>query len=185
MKNKINGKRIILRKFRLSDSKELLKHVNDFELTQFLIQVEPPMSEKKEKQFIKDSWKKMKNGRAFTFAIEFKKTKKLIGCIALSGIDKEHKYAEIGIWVAKNFWGKGIGAEATKLLINFGFNELGLHRIEYRHLAENKRSANLIKKLGGKREGKKRETILKRGKWHDEVFYGILKEEWNNCLRNK
>ncbi|MEK7160688.1 MAG: GNAT family protein, partial [Patescibacteria group bacterium] len=72
----------------------------------------------------------------------------------------------------------GYGTEAAKLMLDFGFNQLNLHRIDSSALDFNKRSINMHLKLGFKKEGCRRQKIFKNGLYHDEVLFGLLREEW-------
>lgn len=76
--------------------------------------------------------------------------------------------------------GKGIGADATRLVVNYGFNRLNAHRI---WLGVNEANIGAIKcyeNVGFKHEGVKRKELYCFGEWYDAVQMGILKEEWTS-----
>ena len=85
----------------------------------------------------------------------------------------------IGIGEKQNR-GLGIGTEAFNLTMEFGFEELNLHRIQLTVLSYNTPAIKLYEKLGFKREGVYREFIHRDNKRYDMYLYGILRTEWEN-----
>jgi RimJ/RimL family protein N-acetyltransferase len=90
--------------------------------------------------------------------------------------DNRARYA-IGIF-NKNYWNKGIGTEVTKLVLRFGFEELGLHRIDLRVLEYNTRAIRCYEKCGFIVEGREREGALIEGKFETDVMMSILEDEY-------
>lgn len=82
----------------------------------------------------------------------------------------------------KNLWGHGYGNEATKLILEYGFKHLKLHRIQLMVLDFNKRAQHLYKKLGFVVEGIQREARLVNGEWHDVILMGILEKEFERLI---
>jgi RimJ/RimL family protein N-acetyltransferase len=81
--------------------------------------------------------------------------------------------------------GKGIGEEATRLVVDYGFLRLNAHRI---WLGVNEANVGAIKcyeKVGFKREGAKRKELFCYGQWYDAVQMGILREEWTSISTAK
>ena len=68
--------------------------------------------------------------------------------------------------------------EAISAILNYGFTELGLHRIEANPLAGNRASRNLLLKLGFTYEGNLRQRIFFRDHFEDQNYFGLLKDEW-------
>lgn len=108
------------------------------------------------------------------FAIEFEG--KLVG---FGGVhlqeDIYRKSGEIGYWLGEDFWGKGIGTEAVKLLVKYGFEELELIRIFAGVFEHNLGSMRILEKVGFEKEGISRKAVIKNGKILDEHRYAILK----------
>lgn len=73
---------------------------------------------------------------------------------------------------------RGLGTEATRLVLRFGFDELGLHRIQLTVNGFNERGLATYRKVGFVEEGRSREAIFRSGTWHDQVHMGILAREW-------
>ncbi|MEV7685745.1 GNAT family protein [Streptomyces bungoensis] len=74
--------------------------------------------------------------------------------------------------------GRGVGTEATRLIVAHGFGELGLHRIELSAYAHNHRALRVYEKAGFVVEGVRREVRRRDGAWTDEVIMAILDREW-------
>ncbi len=85
---------------------------------------------------------------------------------------------DIGCELAPACWGEGYASEALAAILELGFEELGLHRIETHTVAENVRAIRLAARLGFAREGTHREVLRVRGRWHDLAWFGLLKPEW-------
>jgi len=121
------------------------------------------------------------------FGIVKKNDKKLIGYTFLTGISKRHKIAkEFGIVIGdKEEWGKGYGTEATKLMLEYGFTVLKLHRIQLLVLDFNKRALIMYRKLGFVREGIQREARIVNDKWHDIIMMSMLEKEFQRKLDKK
>ncbi|MDW4909869.1 GNAT family protein [Streptomyces sp. ADMS] len=74
--------------------------------------------------------------------------------------------------------GRGLGTEATRLIVAYGFEQLGLHRIESQAYAHNHRALRVYEKVGFVVEGVRREVQLRHGEWADEVLMAVLDHEW-------
>lgn len=98
-----------------------------------------------------------------------------VGNITLQKIDAANKSAEYAIILGdKEYWGRGIAAEASKLLIEFGFKDLGLHRIWCGTSVANIPMQKLAERSGFTKEGVRREAMLKNGEFVDVIEYGVL-----------
>ena len=86
--------------------------------------------------------------------------------------------AELGYELNPAYWHQGYASEAARAMGNFGFTELGLHRIWASCLAKNVGSARLLDKLGMRREGQLRQKHWFKGRWWDTLLYGLLEDEW-------
>ena len=83
----------------------------------------------------------------------------------------------IGIF-NRDYWNRGIGTEATRLVLRFGFEDLGLHRIELRVVDYNVRAIKSYEKAGFVKEGVERETVFLDGQWHSDLRMAILEQEY-------
>ncbi|MED1797459.1 GNAT family N-acetyltransferase [Brevibacillus porteri] len=106
-------------------------------------------------------------------------TNRPIGITSLIQIDLKNRNAECIIDIGeKEFWGKGYAREALKLLLDYAFLEMNLHRVSLRVFSFNEKAIKLYDKLGFKQEGISRQFLFREGKWHDLVHMGILQQEY-------
>ena len=105
---------------------------------------------------------------------------KLIGTIDFVSINSTHKFAEIGYVLSEAYWNNGITTEAAKKLIDFGFNELGLVRIQARCFEENIGSQKVMEKSGMLFEGILRKSMFVKGNHQNVKMYAITDEDYAN-----
>ena len=103
---------------------------------------------------------------------------KVIGRIGFHHIDVNNKSAAIGYWLAKDAEGKGIITNACSKIIEYGFNDLGLNRIEIKAATHNPKSQAIPQKLHFTQEGILRQAEFVNGSYFDIVVYGLVKEDW-------
>jgi ribosomal-protein-alanine N-acetyltransferase len=116
-------------------------------------------------------------GTSATFAVVENDSGMLVGAVSLI-IKREHRRAELGYWIARDSWNSGYATEASRRIIDFGFRELHLHRIEARHFARNPASGRVMAKLGMQQEGVERDWAIKWNRFESLVVYSILESEW-------
>lgn len=104
----------------------------------------------------------------------------LMGLIELREKENGGGVAEIGIWIAPKYHGKGYGTEASKLLVDHAFNELRYHKVYARAFESNKASQSVWEKLGFEKEAELREQAYRKGSYEDTYIYGVLEHEWSN-----
>ncbi|KWX77508.1 GCN5 family acetyltransferase [Paenibacillus riograndensis] len=112
----------------------------------------------------------------FEFAVVLKETGQLIGGCGIH--ISEPGQGEIGYCFNPLFWRQGYTSEAAASLLDFGFQELNLHRIYATCRPENVGSAKVMQKLGMVYEGHLREHMWHKGRWHDSYQYSVLKPEY-------
>jgi len=105
---------------------------------------------------------------------------RLVGAVALH-LDLAHRRGELGYWVGVPFWNQGFATEAARALVDFSFHELGLNRIQARHMTRNPGSGRVMQKVGMRPEGIHRQHIVAHGKTEDIAMYAILREEWQGA----
>lgn len=116
-----------------------------------------------------------------SYIIHTKDSEKAIGITSLINIDQKNRNAECIIDIGeKDYWGKGYGKEALKLLLDYAFLEMNLHRVSLRVFSFNEKAISLYSKIGFKREGISRQSLFRNGQWHDIIHMGILQHEYVN-----
>ena len=121
----------------------------------------------------------IKSRENLVLAICDAKTDRHIGNVALENINALERNAEFAIILGdKDFWGKGVGSEAARLIIAHGFNQLNLHRIYCGTSEDNTAMQKMALSLGFKEEGRARDAIHKNGSFKNVILYGLLDNEW-------
>src|SRR3989344_3663971 len=114
-----------------------------------------------------------------TLAIIDKATNKHIGNVSLQDIDFINRCAEYAIIIGdKGSWGKGVGKDASRLIIDHGFRALNLHRIYCGTSDDNLGMQKLADYLGFVKEGVARQSMFKNGAYRNSILYGLLADEW-------
>ncbi len=161
-----------------SDAAALVEYLNDREIYNTTLTIPYPYKEEHA-----DSWigRKLayreKFGRDFTFAIR-DENGKLIGIVAADQYEpgKSH-HTEIGYWLARPYWGRGIITNAVRAFVRHLFLETELKRVTAHIFAHNTASIRVVEKSGFVREGFLRKHYCKDGVYYDGFLYGILKED--------
>ncbi|WP_055047180.1 GNAT family N-acetyltransferase [Devosia sp. A16] len=103
----------------------------------------------------------------------------LLGVIRLDRVNLVDKRASLGIGLLQlEQQGRGIGTEAARRVLAYGFDTLGLHRVSVRVLADNGRAIRCYEKCGFQLEGRERETVFLDGAWRDDLIMGVLAHEF-------
>ncbi len=113
----------------------------------------------------------------YFLTVELNSTQQFIGMIALKLNKPKYCSAEIWYKFHVEHWGKGYATEAVKALLDFGFHQLGLHRIEAGCAVDNAGSVRVLEKAGFLREGIKRQVLPLKSGWSDGYEYGILSDD--------
>ena len=111
-----------------------------------------------------------------SFAIIYKG--EIAGTIGFNTIIEGNKSGVIGYWLGGDFQGKGIMSRSFQAVIDYGFKELGLNRIEVCVTTENEKSRAIRERFGFKEEGTLRQAEWLYDHYVDHIVYGLLKEEW-------
>lgn len=177
---KLTGTRIILREYRKEDLVYIRRWVNDYDITKYLSNLFLyPHTMHDTESFLNAMIEGKTNMKGFVIAD--KDTEEYIGQIDLIKIDWPNRIASIGIVIGtKENLGKGYGTEAIKVLQEFAFNKLNLHKLELEVRAYNERAITCYEKCGFIEEGRLRENFYVDGKYTDTIRMGILKREWED-----
>ena len=107
-----------------------------------------------------------------------------VGGINLNSIDERNGTFSIGMQNDGLERGKGYGTSAIRILMKYAFLERRLNKYYGSILAGNTASASVLKKLGCKEEGVRRQMVYSNGIYHDEILYGLTKEEFMSIPEN-
>lgn len=169
---------ISVQRLRMEDALPLyaLIDANRDYLARFMPWATPQYSLDDAKQFIERSSSPEVLADAFSGGIFFRRT--LAGDIGIRGFKSVTKTGEIGYWLAESLQGRGIVTRCCRKLIDLGFGECGLHRIQIRAATANIRSRRIPQRLGLTHEGTLRGAGYAQGQFHDLEVYAVLEHEW-------
>lgn len=169
------SERLYIRPIKLTDvTNEYIKWLNSKQINKFL-----------ESRFVKHNQKTLRNyvrkilkdKNLYFFAIFQKDDGKHIGNIKLGPIDWHHKFGEIGIIIGdKAYWGQGYATEAIKLITNFAFKKLKLHKLTAGAYENNLGSIKAFTKAGFKREGYRKNHFLFNQKYIGNILLAKINE---------
>jgi RimJ/RimL family protein N-acetyltransferase len=169
------GERIALRPLEVEDASLCQEWLNDPENLQYLLRFRPlTLAEER-------GWLGSLQGKRedHVFGIALREGERLIGACGLHGAELPHRTGQLGIMIGdRTAQGKGYGSEAIRLLLEYGFGTLGLHRVALFVYANNARGIRCYESCGFRREGVLREARWWGGRWWDILEYGILEQEW-------
>ncbi|NEA50186.1 GNAT family protein [Streptomyces sp. SID10815] len=115
------------------------------------------------------------------FTVEDVADGRVIGMADYRDLDPFGQVATLGITVGEpEFWGRGHGSAALRLLVDHLFGAYPLHRLELDTWSGNERAVRAFGKLGFREEGRRRSAVLVAGERYDRVLFGMLREEWAN-----
>lgn len=122
-----------------------------------------------------------RNDKGCSLLIFMKENDNLIGGININHITRgASQFASLGYWLDKDHQGHGYMTEALKLVIEFSFTELKLHRLNAGCLLDNDKSVNLLKRCGFTEEGIAKKYLKINNLWQDHRLFGLNIEDWEN-----
>lgn len=177
----IPTRRLMLRQYVLSDWEEWSKaraenkdNLQVWEPT-WSKDVLTMQSFEKRVQFYQDQWN-MDQG--YSFLIKSRETGELIGGVSLTRISRASlQSAVLGYWCDQKHHRQGYTYEAVHRILEFAFQDLGLHRIQASCMKNNEASLGLLKKAGFQEEGTARGYLKIQGEWTDHLIFSLLKED--------
>ncbi len=110
----------------------------------------------------------------YSFGVFEKSSDAFVGGVGLNFINRIHQFANLGYWVRTSATGRGFATSATRLAARFGFEQLGLRRIEIVAAVDNVASQRVAEKAGAIREGVARQRLLIHAESHDAVVYSLI-----------
>jgi len=169
--------RLLLRPFDLGDAGAVEHLAGAYEVADTTLNIPHPYRDGMAEAWILTHKPLYRSGALVNYAIVLSEPQQLIGAIGLR-IQPAHQHAELGYWVGLPFWRQGYCTEAAAVVLRYGFEQLGLHRIHATHLRRNPASGRVLQKLGMSYEGRQREHARKWDQFEDLEKYGILRTEF-------
>ena len=176
---KLETKRLLLEEFKITDGQDLFNIRSDDMVMKYLDR-DNHKSIKDSEVMISGIIKSYIDKSGLNWIIREKNSLKVVGYIGYWRLIREGVRAEIGYALNPDYWGKGLMFEALTKVIEFGFDEFGLHSIEGNVNPDNVSSIRLLQKLGFKKEAYFREDYLYNGKYLDSAIYSLLETDIPN-----
>ncbi|MBR2564235.1 MAG: GNAT family N-acetyltransferase [Paenibacillus sp.] len=168
--------RFILRAATDRDSRDLLALYSDATVVEYI-----PFTPFESEQDALDemSWYKkiFKEQTGLRWMIEDKESHRVIGTCGYLGYEEQHHRAEIGYDLLSSCWGKGVMTEVARAVLEFGFNQMQLNKIEAKVDPSNEASIRLLHKLGFQQEGLLRQHEFEKGRYIDLAVFSKLQSD--------
>jgi len=177
----LTGELSSLRELEPEDAPNLLPLLSAPEVARFISP--PPHSLEQFAWFIETSRAERSAGRYAGFALVPHGHDAAVGVVQLRQTERGFVTAEWGFAMGSRWWGSGLFVDASRLLIDFTFNTVGVHRLEARAAAANARCQAAMQKLGAVREGVLRKSLTAGdGTRLDQVLWSLLDEDWRELM---
>lgn len=171
---------IILRPWTLTDIPDLLEHINNWNVAQYLRDESMyPMTQEYARHYIMSN---KHQGPGTRYAIDWQG--RAIGHVELllqQGVAR--KSAELGCWVAEPFWGKGVAKQASLLMLTHGFTQFDIKMIYARVFDSNAASKRVLEQLGFQLDGRIQMAIYHSGAFQDELYYTLSQDQFEKSHR--
>ncbi len=129
------------------------------------------------REWVLRSIEDQRRGAVSYWVLELRNAGDVIGACCLWNFNDSRTCAEIGYELRPELWRRGLMTEALTSILDYAFDGLGLHRIEANPLATNEASKHVLLKLGFRHEGVLRQRQLLEGRFVDQWYFGLLRDE--------
>ena len=175
----IAGRGVTLRELRAGDAPALLELLATSEVAQFISP--PPTTVEGFERFISWAQQEQREGRYVCFAVVPEGMTTAVGIFQVRQVEPQFGTAEWGFALGRAFWGTGIFAASARLVVDFAFETVGVHRLEARAAVANGRGNGALAKIGAVKEGLLRRSFLRHGQYHDQTLWSIVREDWRRA----
>jgi len=172
----LEGRKMRLRELVKTDALSLLSMLSTEEVAKFISP--PPTTPQGFKKFIAWAHRERQLGNQFTFGMVPDGCDHAVGLVQVRAIAPRFSVAEWGFAVGSPFWGTGLFLASARMTIDFAFQNTGVNRLEARAVVHNGRGNGALRKLGAVSEGVLRGSLLKDGKYVDQVMWSIVVQDW-------
>jgi RimJ/RimL family protein N-acetyltransferase len=170
------GERLTLRELRRSDAESLFKEISTPEVRRFMWA--PPPNAAAFTQFIDWAHAERATGKYVCYGIVPHGEADAVGVFELRQLQPAFFRGELGFVMASRLWGHGVFPEGVRLLLDFAFQVVRVHRIEARAAVDNARGNAALQKLGAQREGRLRDAFWREDHYIDQFLWSILDTDW-------
>ena len=171
----LTGERTVLRPFTEADAAVMAEIIEDPDVVRFTGEPSAELTVER----LRD-WYGSRSAQTdrLDLAVTDRATGELVGEVVLFEWDARARGCTFRTLIGPRGRGRGLGTEATRLIVGHGFEQLGLHRIELEAYGHNARALRVYEKVGFVREGVRREADFRDGRWLYWVLMAMLHKEW-------
>lgn len=180
----LQTQRLLLRPMERSDFADMYDYARREDTSRYLVWTPHPSPEYT-RNYLCYIARLYRKGQFFDWAIVEKSSGRMIGTCGFSKLDLQHHVGEIGYVLNPTRHGRGYATEAVMRVLEYGFTELGLNRIEGRYIADNIPSRRVMERCGLNYEGVLRQSMLIKGVYRDIAVCSIVYEEYEELLQRK
>ena len=173
--------RLLLRALEMDQAETLFHLANGPKIADNTASIPSPYTLEIAQDFIAGMPEKFRSAHLLSLGMHRRDNGELIGIVSLR-IKPDHLYGHLGGWVAADVRNQGYAAEAARALMDYGFTELGLHRVGSQCFSRNKESARVMEKIGLRYEGCMRQAFLKNGVYEDLLGFATVRDDWERRL---
>ena len=172
----LKGRRMMLRELVKSDALSLLSMLSAEEVSRFISP--PPTTPEGFEKFIAWAKRERQAGNQMTFGMVPEGCDHSGGLVQVRSIAPKFSVAAWGFAVGSPVWGTGLFLASARMTLDFAFQHTAVNRLEARAVVQNGRGNGALRKLGAVQEGVLRGSLLKNGKYLDQIMWSILSQDW-------
>jgi len=172
----LTGLQITLRQLRPTDAQSLFAMLTTEEVARFISP--PPTTVEGFERFIAWTARQRAAGEYVCFAVVPNGSDAAVGLFQVRSLEPGFGSAEWGFALGSMYWGSGIFLDGAKLVLDFVFDVMRVHRVEARAAVRNGRGNGALRKIGAVQEGVLRRSFLRNGQYLDQVLWSIVSDDW-------
>jgi ribosomal-protein-alanine N-acetyltransferase len=165
-----------LRDLHIKDAQSLFVALSTEEVSRFISP--PPATVEGFERFIVWTSEQRAAGQYICYGVVPNAFDAPVGLFQVRSLEADFGLAEWGFALAAEYWGSGLFVDAARLVMSFGFDVLGVNRLEARAVVRNGRGNGALRKIGAVQEGVLRRSFLRNGEYLDQALWSILREDW-------
>ena len=172
----LRGRKMMLRELVKTDALSLLSMLSTEEVAKFISP--PPTTPQGFEKFVRWAQREREAGNQITFGMVPEGCEHAVGLVQVRAIAPRFSVAEWGFALGSPFWGTGIFLAGARMTLDFAFQNTAVNRLEARAVVQNGRGNGALRKLGAVQEGVLRGSLLKDGKYLDQIMWSIVAQDW-------
>ncbi len=175
--------RLILRSWQLEDVEVFAALSNDPEIADHTLSFVHPQPTGWASARLERSIDAFQSAKHYSFAVCLRDSQEVIGDCGITP-DERHKRGEMGYWCGAPHRGQGFMTEAARAVLIFGFEQLGVHRVQASYFPRDPASARILEKIGMQREGLIRGYVRKNDRPEDVIYYAALASDFSSTINS-